>query len=108
MGFILGLFLVALAYFIEKKKAYDLISGYNTMSKKKQAAIDIAGIARMMRQTFTWVAIGLSVVELVMFWYEHPFLRLLQALIVVFGVIVLIIRSNNKRFRQNSHAREAD
>ena len=45
---IIGLIFIGLGLAVGKFKWYFLIAGYNTMSERKRASVDIEGVARLM------------------------------------------------------------
>ncbi len=57
---IFGLFFIGIGILVKHGKAYDLIAGYNTMSKEDKAHFDIEGYATFFRNFF--VGLGLAIV----------------------------------------------
>ena len=97
---IAGSFLAILGILIQQTKAYSLIAGYNTMSRKKRRSVNIEQVAIAMRNCF--ILLGL-------FWIVIPIITDLlgiKEILVkiglvtgghIVGIILLLIIINTKK-----------
>ena len=97
MIFVAILFLV-IGALVKHAKMYFLIAGYNTMSPEKQASINIAGIATLLRNVLWFMAVILIfgwVAEMIL---EKDIESFVITCTVVPGMIYLLIKSNSGKY----------
>lgn len=100
MGYAVALFLALLGWAIDRFKLYGLIAGYNTLLPEEKAKIKIGAVARLMRNSFFLISVILVLLQ-----YFRESLELgvpismVQALVVVVGVVILILVANGDAYR---------
>ncbi|MEQ9188545.1 MAG: DUF3784 domain-containing protein [Cryomorphaceae bacterium] len=100
MGYAVALFLAVLGWAIDRFKLYGLIAGYNNLPPEEKANINIDAVARLIRNTFFLIALILVSLQ-----YFRESLELgvsismIQALVVVIGVVVMILKANGEAYR---------
>jgi len=94
-----ALLFVLLGIMVKYGKMYYLIAGYNTLPKERQALIDIAGIATLLRNVMFTMALGLVIGYLLALWLKNPAIETYSIIIILaIGIPYLIIRSNSKKY----------
>ena len=99
MIFTIILFIV-LGALIKYGKMYFLIAGYNTMSKEKQSAYDIDGIASVFRNAMFGMALIMLVGLTLRHWLNIPNIEnyaFFGALVI--GIPYLLIVSNADKYK---------
>ncbi len=93
---------IALGIAIKNGKMYFLIAGYNTMSEKEKANVDIVGIATLFRNVLFAMAGALLLLYIVSLFYTNTHLKGIGVVaVVVPSVLYLIVRSNSSKYKLN-------
>lgn len=96
-----AIFLV-LGILIKYYKMYDLIAGYNTMSKEKQAQYDIEGIATVFRNTMFIMAFIQIAGYVASYWFESKKFEVLVLFVsLAIGLPYLLVLTNSKKYKIN-------
>jgi len=95
-----ALLFAVLGIMIKYGKMYYLIAGYNTLPKEKQALIDIAGVATLLRNVMFSMAFGVIIGYLLALWLKNPAIETYSLITTLaIGIPYLIIRSNSKKYQ---------
>ncbi len=97
---LVALIFILLGILIKNGKMYNLIAGYNTMSKEKQEKVDIEGIATLMRT----VLFGMALIVLLGFFIskvtENSKIETISLFVtILIGIPYLLVKSNSDKYK---------
>lgn len=97
---LVALIFILLGFLIKNGKMYNLIAGYNTMSKEKQEKVDIEGIATLMRT----VLFGMALIVLLGFFIskvtENSKIETISLFVtILIGIPYLLVKSNSDKYK---------
>lgn len=92
------IFIGALIHF---GKMYNLIAGYNTMSKEEKAHYDIEEIGKLFFYVMVYMAAIIAIGAGLTYVYQNPKLEVYGLIVAVLtGIPYLLIQSNSKKYRK--------
>lgn len=102
----MGLIIVAIVFMIlgiliKDGKKYNLIAGYNSLSKEEKKKFDIEKIASLFRVVMFGMAAILIIGYFLMIWLEKPMIEIISIFVAVgLGAPLLIFLANSKKYRK--------
>lgn len=79
---------------------YNLIAGYNTMSKEEKANYDVKSVAILMSNVLFTMAFILIVGQAVEWWFNYPKFEIFFIIVTVLvGITYLLIKNKSKKFK---------
>ncbi len=99
-----ALIFIVLGIVIKYGKFYDLIAGYNTLSKEEKATYNIEKIAALFRNVMFFMAAIILIGYAVSKWLENEQIALYTICIAtLLGIPYLLIKSNSKAYKNDSN-----
>ncbi len=96
INLITGVFLILIGVIIKHGKMYNLIAGYNTMSKEKKKNVDISGFASLMRNCFALMGTIIIAGHYILSYLELFKLTHFLILISVSGILPILLIKGKK------------
>ncbi|WP_223034023.1 DUF3784 domain-containing protein [Hanstruepera marina] len=94
---------VILGILIKHGKFYNLIAGYNTMSKEEQATYNIEKIATLFRNVMFAMALLIILGYILSKQLENEQISFYAIIMVsIIGIPYLLIKSNSKAYKNNN------
>lgn len=98
---IASILLIILAVLIGKFHLYNLISGYNTMTKEEKSKYDIEGFGRLLYKTYLMMGVLVFIDGLFVYIMGNTIINIIALiLIIILGVVFLIL--NAKKFKNKN------
>jgi len=95
-----ALIFIFLGILIKYGKMYNLIAGYNTMSKKEKKKVDIKGIATLMRNVMFGMALLILIGYLISKQTKNENIEIIFLFIaILIGITYLLIKSNSDKYK---------
>jgi uncharacterized membrane protein len=100
MNITVAIIFIVLGLLIKYGKLYNLIAGYNTMSKEEQEKHDIKGIANVFRNGMFGMALIMLLGYVLSKWLDKPNLEIYTLFIaIILGLPYLLIVSNSSKYK---------
>lgn len=91
---------IILGIAIKNGKMYNLIAGYNTMTKEQQKKYNIEGIAVVFRNGLFAIAILNCIGYLISLWLNNPQIEFYTIIFsVLIGVTYILVLSNSSKYK---------
>lgn len=92
---------ILLGILVKHGKMYNLLAGYNTLSREGKAKIEIRGLATLFRNTMPGMALVMILGHFATHWHKDPALgdfAFFGALLI--GIPYLLLKANSKKFKK--------
>ena len=100
MSIAIAILFVLLGFAIKNGRMYNLIAGYNTMSKEEQSKFDIEAIATVFRNVMFCISAILILGYIISHWLDNSKIEVYVAIpTVIIAVIYLIVVSNSSKYK---------
>lgn len=102
-----ALIFILLGILIKNGKYYNLIAGYNTLSKEEKATYKIEKIATLFRNVLFFMAAITLIGYIFSKWLNNEKIAFYAILIsTVIGIPYLLVKSNSKAYKNTSNTKD--